>query len=194
MKLSREVLSRIFQQVAAEDTKFQESLEVVRQNSSGRIWLTGGFLYKNLAHYLYGSKKETKDFDFIVEKANPSIILPDGWHQEINRFGNLKFINRSKEIEDDFILLPEMFYIKESKLTPRIANYFAGMPLNIHCLAYDIQEQKVIGMTGIRALEERIVRAHNLEMLKYGARAYHTTPNDMIRKKASELGFLVELI
>jgi len=192
MKLSREILSRAFQQIAAEDKDFQLTSEIVRQNSSGKIWLIGGFLYKNLTHILYNFGRSAKDFDFIVEKANPHTILPEGWQQETNTFGNPKLFNKGLKI--DFIPLEGVYYIRKNRLKPCIANYFAGAPFNIHCLAYDIKEQKVIGIAGIKALEERVVRAHNLEMLEYGARMYQTTPNDMIRKKASELGFKAELI
>jgi len=39
-----------------EDPIFLEILELVKQNSKGKIWLMGGFLYRNLVSALYGGE------------------------------------------------------------------------------------------------------------------------------------------
>ncbi|MCL5018837.1 MAG: hypothetical protein M1416_03695 [Candidatus Pacearchaeota archaeon] len=192
MKLSNEKLIEIINYSILPDKDFQEALDIVRKNSSGKIWLIGGFLYKNLAHSLYGSKKSTKDFDLIVEKANSKLFLPENWIEKENHFSSPKFISREKQI--DFIPLSNIYYIKTKSLVPCINNFLEGGGLNIHCLAYDILEKEILGDIGIRALEQRIISVYNLEMLEYGAKIYGKTLNEIIKTKAEELGFESQLI
>ena len=194
MKLSKEDLVKIIREVVLPDKDFQEALKITRNNSSGKTWLIGGFLYKNIAHVLYGSKKTTKDFDLVIERAVPDdkIVLPKGWELTMNRFNNPKFSDGEREI--DFIPLERIHWIKTRGLQPSIENYLAGEILNVACLAYCIDNKEILGDVGIKALEEKIVRVHDLEMLEYGAKLHGITSNAMIQKKARELGFVAELI
>jgi hypothetical protein len=192
MELSREKLVEIINSSILLDKDFQEALDIVRENSSGKVWLVGGFLYKNLAHNLYGSKKSTKDFDLVVEDSNYKLTLPEGWRIRKNHFDGLKFVNGEKQI--DFMPLASLDYIKMNKLSPCMDNFLEGGGLNIHCLAYDIFGKKIFGDIGIKALEQKVISAYNLEMLEYGARKYRKIPNDIIKSKAEELGFRAQLI
>ena len=192
MKLSHEKLIEIINNSILPDKDFQEALDIVRKNSSGKIWLIGGFLYKNLAHGLYGSKKSTKDFDLIIENANTELFLPENWTEKENHFSSPKFINGKKQI--DFIPLSNLYYIKTKSLVSNINNFLEGGGLNIHCLAYDIFEKEILGDIGIKALEQKIISVYNLEMLEYGAKIYGRTPNEIIKTKAEDLGFDARLI
>jgi hypothetical protein len=192
MKLFTERLREIINNSILPDKNFQEALEIVRKNSSGKIWLVGGFLYKNLAHYLYGSKKSTKDFDLIAENSNSKLILSENWRIKKNHFDGLKFVNREKQI--DFMPLNNLYYIKINNLNPCIDNFLEGGGLNIHCLVYDILGKEIFGDVGIRALEQKVISGYNLKMLEYGARKYGKTSNEIIKTKAEELGFRAQLI
>lgn len=55
-----------------------EAYDVVRKNSSGKIWLIGGTLCRGLSEILYGIKNEGCDFDFIVEEGVGEFDLPGG--------------------------------------------------------------------------------------------------------------------
>lgn len=192
MNLSREKLIDIIKNSILPDKDFQEALDIVRENSSGKIWLIGGFLYKNLAHSLYGSKKSTKDFDLIIENANTELVLPENWVEKENHFGSPKLINGEKQI--DFIPLSNLYYIQTKNLVPCINNFLEGGGLNIHCLSYDIFGKEILGDIGIKSLEQKIISVYNLEMLEYGAKIYEKTPNEIIKTKAEELGFRAQLI
>lgn len=78
MKTLGKKLTEIVDGEIFSDLDFQEALEIGRKNSHGKIWLIGGFLYKNLAHSLYGSKKSTKDFDLVIEDPKSNLVLPRG--------------------------------------------------------------------------------------------------------------------
>jgi len=192
MELSREKLVEIINSSILLDKDFQEALNIVRENSSGKVWLVGGFLYKNLAHNLYSSKKSTKDFDLVVEDSNYKLTLPEDWRIRKNHFDGLKFVNGEKQI--DFMPLASLDYIKMNKLSPCMHNFLEGGGLNIHCLAYDIFGKEIFGDIGIKALEQKVISAYNLEMLEYGARKYGKIPNEIIKSKAEELGFRAQLI
>ncbi|MEK6913798.1 MAG: hypothetical protein AABW47_03975 [Nanoarchaeota archaeon] len=188
MKLSHEKLVEIVNDSILPNRDFQEALNIVRENSSGKIWLVGGFLYKNLAHYLYGSKKSTKDFDLIVENSNDKLTLPKDWAIRKNHFDGLKFVNEEKQI--DFIPLARVCYCEGY---PSIDNFLKSGGLNIHCLAYDIFNNEILGEVGIKALEQKIIASYNLKVLEEGTRRYGRTPNDLIKTKAEELGFKAQL-
>lgn len=66
---------------------FLEVLELARQNSEGKIWLMGGFLYKNIAAALYGGETYTNDIDLIVEKRNKVLKQVTNWSIETNSYG-----------------------------------------------------------------------------------------------------------
>ena len=195
MELTAEHLSEVFKERTAKDLFFVDALSIVQNNSSGEIWLIGGFLYRNLVNGSYGNcEKPAKDFDFIVENADESIVLPEGWRKALNTFGNPKFIGPSEQ-EIDFVPLEKVYSIEKRKIkNPRIEDYLSGAPLNIHSIAYDVQEHRVIGDAGISALERKVVAVHHLEMAQDAAGIYETSVNDMIQKKSEELGFKAELV
>jgi len=192
MKLTKKSLLMIVKEKILRDESFTDALEITRKNSFGKIWLIGGALYKTLVQGLYRTGKTTKDFDLIVEKARKQLVLPAGWQRNKNRFGNPKFFNG--ELEIDFIPLEEIYYIKKNKLEPRIENFLAGVPLNIHFLVYDILDDRIFGDVGIKALEEKVVRVYNLKMANYCARKYNKTVDTMVKEKARDLGFKADLI
>ena len=155
MVIKKEELLQIVSGVILQNEDFKEAVAITRRNCSEKVWLIGGFLYKNIAHELYGSKKSTKDFDLVVEGAVPDdkIVLPEGWEFTINRFGNPKFSDGKRKI--DFIPLERIRWIRIKGLQPGIENYFDGAPFNVHYLAYCIDDREILGDVGINALEEK---------------------------------------
>ena len=173
MTLSPEFLSELFTQIVSQDETYQEAVRIVRANSYGKIWLIGGFLYRTLASQLYGVKKPSKDFDFIVERAEHKLILPESWKVTVNRFGNPKFVGT---FEIDFVTLNRVHSIMRRGVEPNIQNFLNGVPLNIHSLVYDVDNEEVIGNIGISALERKVVSVCNPEMAIDTEEIYQTLP------------------
>lgn len=190
MELKEGQLTEIFKEVI-QDKQVKQAIEIVRKNSQGRIWIIGGFVYKSLAKKLYGKPEaQSKDYDFIVEQPNPRIELPDGWVLTRNRFGNSKFVG---DFQIDFVPLRMVYSILRGKIPATIENYLNGVPLNVQSIAYDANEERVIGEVGISALESRVVAVHDLKIAEDVVRLFYPEKlkdvNEMIRKKAEELGF-----
>ncbi len=61
---------------------FKEILQLVKENSEGNIWLTGGYIYRNLASVLYGTEPYEYDIDFTVEHKNKTLKQVEGWRIE----------------------------------------------------------------------------------------------------------------
>jgi len=193
MKIPSKYLSEIFKRISEEDESYKLSREIVLANSSeGNVWLIGGFVYGTLANFLYGTRRPAKDFDFIVENPNLEIVLPDSWTLCESRYKNPKF--KSREMEIDFVPLARCHAIVKRNLPVTFDNYMKGNPLNIHSIAYNIKSEQVIGEVGISALEEKVVRVNDMEMAEDLARFYNTSINQIIRKKARELGFRAEFV
>ena len=190
MELDAGQLTGIFKEVI-QDEQAQQAIEIVRKNSQGRIWIIGGFVYRTLARKLYGGiEKPVKDYDFIVEQPNPAIELPDGWKRTLNHFGNPKFVG---DFQIDFVPLRMVYSILKRGVPATIENYLNGTPLNVESIAYDVAGERVIGDTGISALERRVVAVNNPDMAKDVAYwIFLKSVNEIIRKKAEELGFQAE--
>ena len=188
-------LNKIFDRIIIYDKDYTEALTIIRQNSmEGNIWLIGSYIYKNLANVSYSSGEiKTKDLDFIVENPNSELALPNNWKLSQNRFGNPKFV-REDRFDIDFIPLENIYQIVKRKQEPSIKNFLIGVPLNIHCFAYECNSNKLLGEAGIQSLMEKVVAVNDLEMAQDAAKLYDTTVNEMIRKKSQELGFKAEYV
>lgn len=65
-----------FLKIANTYPEFKESLEIVKSNSEGDVWLIGGFVCRSIIQGLYGvPMSDDVDLDFIVEKSK-KLICP----------------------------------------------------------------------------------------------------------------------
>ncbi len=166
---------------------YQEALDIVRRNSSGTIWLIGGFLYRNLASQLNDTPTPRTDLDFLIEKRNDTLTLPAGWIRMQNNWGNPKFVRNPTAI--DFVPLDTVYSINYRGLDAHLEHYLSGTPLNIHSLVYDVDEKKIIGEVGLKALQEKKVRVNNLEMAQKYAEVKRQPLYELIKEKAHSIGF-----
>lgn len=164
---------------------FQESLNVVRNNSEGRIWLIGGSVYRAL---LFGDYSQSKDFDFVVDRASSEeeLFVPAKYWPRINRFGSVNLVAPDRNI--DLIELGRILQITKKGLEPRIENFVFNTPLNIQSISYEVGSGKLIGR-GIEAIRERTIRINDLEMANEMARMYGKSIEELMKKKAMELDF-----
>ena len=167
--------------------EFTEALDIVKRNSSGKIWLIGGFVYRTIASQLYGLPKPEVDLDFVVETPVQDFDLPRGWGVDKNRFGNPKLVSGKKQI--DYVPLGNIYSILQRNIEPTIDNYLTGVPLTVQSVAYDVYANKVVGEIGIDALRRRVVEVNDLLFAKYAAQEKNKSLQVMIQEKADNLGF-----
>lgn len=186
---SNQHLNNLFIKVIENDTDFREAVSLVRKNSSGNIWLIGGFLYQNLVAEIYGlTKKKAKDIDFIVEKPADKIILPNNWIKEKTGYNNPKFIKNDGLIVD-LIPLNEVNSIIRRNLPVTIENYLTGTPLNIQSMVFNVDKSEIFGDIGIKALSNKIIVVNNVEEAKINSEHKKKPINQIIKEKAKALGF-----
>lgn len=186
-KLRSEEYGVWFSDFLGNQRDYQEALKIVRNNSQGNIWLIGSSVPRAI---LFGDWNQSKDFDFIVEGVvdEDGFYLPANYGYRRSRFGGLKLISSGNE-NIDLIVLKDVFHIKERKVKPTIENYLSGVPFNIHALAWDVADGKLIGNAGIRALQERVVRVNDLGMAENMAKMYGVSVRYLLEKKAGEFDF-----
>ena len=80
----------------AQNDIYLEALDVVRKNSSGKIWLIGSGVYKTLLNLLYHDNFSVKDWDFIVEAVKPLLVINKDWIVGETKHGNPKFKKPSR--------------------------------------------------------------------------------------------------
>jgi hypothetical protein len=169
-----------------ENRTFQEIFSLVKQNSSGKIWLTGGFVYRNLAAALYGGEPYEKDIDFIVERRNDVLHEVVGWKIEVNSYGAGNYVREGKR--SAFTELGK--FIRASKEFPStIEEYLLTTPFTVQSIGYDIQKNKMIGDIGIRAVRERRIAINDLPQALFYAEKKQKPLDRILREKADELGF-----
>lgn len=140
--------------------EFTETVDIIKRNSNGSIWLIGGFVYRNIVKELYGVPVTLDvDFDFIVETPSRELVLPLGWEVAKNSFGNPKFKGPNYEI--DFVPLGNIYSVRRRGLTPTTGNFLSGVPLTVQAIVYDVTNCQVIGETGITAIRARTVGINN---------------------------------
>ncbi len=166
---------------------FLEVLDLVKQNSRGKIWLIGGYLYRNLWNALYKGQVYDYDIDFIVEEK--SNILKDipNWKIEVNSYGNPNYVR--KENKMSFTDISKVIRISGQKIQT-IEKFIEETPLNIQSIAYDLENNNIIGEKGINALISKNIAVNNLGQAEFYANKKGKKIEDILKEKISELNFL----
>lgn len=177
--------------VYLKDPVFLEVLGLVQKNSTGRIWLIGGFLYKNLANILYGTGKYSYDIDFLVENRQDNLVDVSGWNIEQNNYGVKNYVRDTNKTS--FTDLHKVIRISNPKAPKNIKEFMTNTPFNIQAISYSFEDQKIIGEKGILALKNRIISVNDISQAQYYAIRKGKKLTDIIVEKANELNFKYKL-
>ena len=190
MSFEKQNLNKLFQN-CLNDSAFQEVLSLVKTNSKGKIWIIGGFIYRNIVAQINNTAPYNYDMDFIVEKKNKTLKKVAGWRIENNSYNNPNYVTDSHKMS--FTDMKKAVRIS-GMAKPTIDNFILDTPLNIQSIAYDLKNNKLIGEKGIRALADRIIAVNHLEQAGFYAQRKNKTLNELINEKAHELGFKAILV
>lgn len=190
VEFNEETLGKLLLDKLKQLKEYSEIISIVKNNSKGNIYLIGGTVSRTLAKEIYGGTQINQDFDFVVDKLNEELEIPNGWVVTHHKFSNPTFKNG--EIEIDIFPFSEYEYIKNNKLEPTIQNFLLGVPFTIQALAFDIKNEKLIGEEGIKALKERKFKVNNIDSAKEVAKRKNTTINERMQLKAKSMGFEIE--
>lgn len=186
-----------FEKAIAENSDFQEALDIARLNSlEGKIWLVGGAVFRNIVYSLYNRcRQDAFDFDFILENpvAFNKIEAPRGWDLVKTHFGDPRFAKGEGQV-DMFSLynaVDPVDYptIDGMTVDEKLESYFRRVPLTIQAIAYDVAEGKVIGDKGIGAILAEEIKINNPQECLNFCRARKISVRHFIQTKAASLGF-----
>ena len=180
-------MSKVFANYIESEENYKIAYDIVKNNSSGKIWLIGGALSRNLNQLIHGTSQHSFDFDFVVGEGVENFDLPEGWKVEKNKFGNLKFT--WNEMSIDYVPIKTFESLKKDALEPTIENVLSRVPFTIQALAYDTKEKSIIGDIGIKAFENKVFEVNDLEQAKALADKKGVGLNELILKKAESMGF-----
>jgi len=183
--------TEVFEKFLKKYSDFPEIFNIAERNSRGKIWIIGGFVYRNIIRNIYGEIREPEviDIDFMLEKQAEGrhLYAREGWDLKLTDYGNPYLVKENTRIDLNY--LHNFHSIQARKLSPKFRHFFTGTPLNIQSIAYDFSETKVIGWRGIDAIKRRLVKINNLEEAKYDAKIKRVGLEEFVIKKAKELGF-----
>lgn len=191
IKFSEQEFGETYKLFLRDNQQFEETYEIAKKNSKGNVWIIGGYFYRNLARMIYGESvhlPEHFDIDFLLEGQIRDVYEPDGWKLKMTDYGNIYFEKNDKRT--DLNDLHNMHSIRIRKLRPTIIHFLTGVPYNVQSIIFDCDNQKVAGRkTGIDSINNKILRINNHEIAKIDAKNKGTTIEDLLKKKAEELGF-----
>ena len=171
------------------DPVFLEVLGLVKQNSKGKIWVMGGFIYKNLANSLYGGEIYNYDIDFIVEERNNTLKKISGWKIEVNNYGSENYVREGNKMS--FTDIRKAIRVS-GLINLTIEKFIEETPLNVQSIAYDLEYNTIIGEKGIEALLNKTIKINNLEQAEFYAKRKGRKIKEIIKEKAKELNFKFE--
>ena len=171
--LNAKELNNLLYRSLSKNKIYLEALSIVKKNSSGKVWLIGSGVYKTLLNVLYGHTYDIKDWDFIVEKIKSTLNLENNWKVGETKGGNPKL--KKNDFVIDLISLDNIHSIQTRNLSPSIANYLTGTPLTIQSLAFDVDENLILGEVGIKSILTRTISVNNASENNYAKGAYGDT-------------------
>ena len=89
----------------------------------------------------------------------------------------------------DFVPLNNVNSIIRRGLPATVENYLTGVPLNIQSIAFDINNNRIFGDIGIRALLDKTIAVNNLEEAKIVSDHKKKPIDQIIKEKAETLNF-----
>lgn len=186
------------------DPLFRESLDIVLNvaNRDRKIFVVGGTVYRTLIRIIYGINIDQKaDHDFIVETVPHELhIIPKGWQLGKTAHGQHRFNNKTiPDRQIDIVRLADAINHWDSSEVDQndpmacIRSYLDKTPLNIQSIAYDIQENIILGAASWQAIVERTVRVHHrLECASY-CQVKGITAQEYAKRKADSIAFQVDI-
>jgi hypothetical protein len=165
---------------------FREVLEMVKENSRGQVWLTGGFLYRNIIAYLYGGEVYTYDIDFVVEHKNTNLIPYTNWNIAYNSYHNPNYVHQNHKMS--FTSLPQTYRVS-GKTPHTIDEFLSEVPYTIQSIAYNVDTKTFHGTAGLDAIIRKTVQIHCPPQAQEYAKRHNTTAEQLLINKATSLGF-----
>ncbi|MBI4148628.1 hypothetical protein HY490_05030 [Candidatus Woesearchaeota archaeon] len=172
---------------------FNEAVAIARSISQDPLYLIGGAVYRTLISAYYNRAIPFADLDFLVGKRAKSFTLPPHMKCHVTDYDGIPAWTAG---EHDGVLKITAPHLRIDILSmdnlphPKtLANYLYNVPFTIQSIAYEIDVDKLWGETGIRAILDKSVGINNEEAVRKLAEANKVNVEQLLWRKAAELGF-----
>lgn len=184
-------IERRFISLINSDRNYQEAKKLVEVASSGRVWLIGGYLFRNLVNLIDGNDMliDFSDIDFLAESLKDYFDVPSKWKVEKNSWGNLRFTTGGRQV--DLVAMKNLHPFQDRPDMPKIEEFLGQTPFTVQSIALDIPNNRFIVGAAFKAIEERVVEVNNPREAEVLARYSRLSVACLLREKAISLGFNV---
>ncbi len=162
--------------------------EIALNNDWGKIYMIGRSVYQGTSMMAHEKVEVPPNLiHFATEKTPEKIELPS-W-LSLKKFNGSYLEIPIRDFSVKVTPLEKFRQISARHVLPYITHFLSGTPLNVHSLAFDMWDKKLIGDRGISAINTRTVAINNLETAKVIALQKRMSIEEMIERKARELNF-----
>jgi hypothetical protein len=171
----------------------QNEMHSILLTASSNLYIVGGFLYRNIIHELYGTKSVNFDTDYVADELDTD-SLPKSWRINADGFPQLSFRCIGWRISAgsqniDICLFRNHATSVLTGAEPGIETYLKYVPLSIQSIAYDLENERLLGDVAKESISSRRLWFNNPKVLLIDKDYWL----GKIYQKAQELGFAVDL-
>lgn len=189
-----EDFTEIFRTYVESSPEFKDALNIAKRNSTGKIWVIGSFVYRNIIKEIYRKrfqKLSEIDIDFLVEThSEKKVYVPQGWELRMSDWPHPYFLKKEGGLRVDLNYLLNFHSIVSRRIEdPTIYDHLTGTPLNVQSIHYDCDSETIVGDIGKKSIEQKMVEINNLSEAGFEADKGGITLGELVKGKAEELGF-----
>jgi hypothetical protein len=194
------VIDGLFKRITG-DQQWNEIHDVAKSNARGKIWLTGGKVYRTLAEILFNVPvhANTCDHDFVTAASTWFKHTPSQWMVKINGdYGSdyhdpwtmltsdhvWRFSRSSRHVFD----LMTFKRVTQVGFPATLDGYFQSVPLDVQAVALDLEERQLLG-PGLRAICRKTIGVNNAVEVKSAAKKASISPQQFLEARSLSLGF-----
>jgi len=178
-----------FKQFLVSNPQYLEARQLFDLNPAKNHWLGGGFIYRNLLRITHDWQVPDADLDVLIDTGKTHkepLNLPLGWTESETAFGCPKLLTTTGR-QIDYIYLDKVVDLRISKLDYTVENFLTITPLTIQSVAYNIEQQKLIGSLGIEAIANKEIKINFPMRARFAALRRKMTMLEYLQSRADAL-------
>ena len=194
LELRRRQFEDVFREVWINEPRREDIFNMIRRNALGKMYLIGGYTYRNILNKVYGTplnwERGLVDVDIVSEEITRKPYVGD-WEELRTDFATPRYMKEGYVL--DFDVLRNFRGLGVIGPEATIENLLSGAPFDVQALAWDIDKNRLVtdyNYIAIRSIVDRELWVNDLRYVEAMSRRSRLGLMQFFNKKATELGFI----